>query len=134
MNPAYHPNHGQVRLASGLTLIAGLWLIASPFVLTATHPMVMSNVAFGILVSVLAAVRLFGAYSQTWMSWLCAAAAIWVIVSPWAMLGNALPGPTYAMMVCDVVTGFVIASLATWSALATISEPRVAISRGPQQQ
>jgi hypothetical protein len=131
MNTAYHPHRGQVQLASGLNLLAGLWLIASPFVLPATGDMVTNNVVFGVIVAALAAVRALGTYDQSWMSWLNAVVGAWVVVSPWAVMHNTATGPTHDMIVCNVITGCVIVALGVWSALATNTEYRPATYRGP---
>jgi hypothetical protein len=107
-------NEGQVRVASGLDVIAGLWLLLSAFILTMTDAMAWSCGLAGAAVVILAATRAFGAYNRSWMSWVNVAIGFWVILSPWV-----LPTESEDAMWNAVVTGIAIVLLAAWSALAT---------------
>jgi hypothetical protein len=114
----------QVQVASGLNLLAGIWLFVSAFAVYAHGPMVTNNVICGIAVVVLAAIRAFGAYDQGWVSWLNALIGVWVVVSPWAVMGAPGPaGPTYGMIINNCITGGVVIVLGIWSALATNTAP-----------
>jgi SPW repeat len=131
MDTAYHPHRGQVQTASGLNLLVGIWLIISSFVLSDRSPMMTNNVVFGVIVAILAALRTFGAFDQSWMSWVNAIIGAWVVISPWAIMGNTVTGPTSAMIVCNVITGAAILPLGIWSAVATNTELSTATYRGP---
>lgn len=105
-----HPN--QVRIASGMNVIAGLYLLISAWSAGVTMGNVWNNVVAGILVAVFAASRVAGAAGR-WASWLDALIGGWVILSPWVY--------NYAgteWMWNSVVVGIVIAVLGIWSALA----------------
>ena len=116
-------NRSQAQSASGLNLLAAIWLFISAFVVPIHGPMTTNNVIFGICVAVLAVIRLGGAYDQSWLSWLNALLGVWVVISPWAVIGAGQGGPTNGMIVNNCITGGVIFVLGCWSALATNSAP-----------
>jgi hypothetical protein len=116
-------HRNQVQWASGLNFLAAVWLFLSAFAVATRSPMVTSNVVFGIVVGLLAIIRAGGAYEQSWMSWLNALIGVWVIISPWVLLGTGQSGPTQGTIISNVITGAVIVVLGCWSAIATITEP-----------
>jgi len=113
----------QVQWASGLNLLAAIWLFISAFAISTQNPMTTNNIIFGIIVAVLAAIRLGGAFDQAWLSWLNVLCGIWVIISPWAVMGTGPTGPTQSIIICNCITGGVIVVLGLWSALATNTAP-----------
>lgn len=115
-------HRNQVQTTSGINVLAGIWLFISAFVIYAHGPMVTNNIIFGIIVTVLALIRVSGAYDQSWLSWLNALCGIWVIISPWAVMGTGANGPTQGMIINNVITGAVVAVLACWSAIASDTE------------
>ncbi len=123
MNTTLHTHRNQVQWASGLNFLVGIWLFVSAFVIYARGPMVTNNVVLGIAVAVLAIIRAAGAYGQAWISWLNALLGVWVVISPWAVMGTGRAGPTVGMITCNVITGAVIVILGCWSATATTTEP-----------
>jgi hypothetical protein len=73
---------GSVRVASGLNLLAGIWLIIAPFVLGYRDgDPYWNDIVFGAIVAVLAFTRLAGALRQSWLSYLNVLIGIWVFVS-----------------------------------------------------
>jgi hypothetical protein len=118
-------NHrSQVQWASGLNILAGIWLFISAFAVLASNPMTTNNVICGIAVVILAASRALGAYDQAWISWVNALIGLWVIISPWAVAGGPGPiGPTRGIILSNCITGGVILVLGVWSAIATDNEP-----------
>jgi uncharacterized membrane protein len=105
----------QVRVASGLDMIAGIWLFVSSFVFRHSGVMAMDLAVIGVIVAILAAARAFGGYRPSWPSWVNAMLGLWVLVSPWLMTRAVEPQTMWNA----VITGFVIIVLAIWSALAT---------------
>jgi hypothetical protein len=105
----------QVRLASGLNVVMGIWEILAPFILGYSSASVPTTNAIivGLIVTVLAAIRFFGAYRAAWLSWVNAVLGVWLIVAPFILgyAGNARTN--------DIIVGVIIAALGTWSALAT---------------
>lgn len=116
---AYAPagaNHEQILLASGANLLLGLWLIAAPFVLTYTTATARGNdVALGIIIATIAAVRVFGAYRAAWLSWTNALAGVWLIIAPFVLGYGGYAHPMWN----DIITGALVVLFGTWSALAT---------------
>lgn len=124
----------QVQWASGLNLLVGIWLFISAFAVYDHAPMVTNNVLCGIGVVVLAAIRAFGAYDQGWLSWLNALLGVWVIISPWAVMGTGPNGPSHGMIINNCITGGVVVVLGLVSALATNTAPGAATAypEGPR--
>jgi uncharacterized membrane protein len=83
--PATHDP--RMQWASGINIIAGIWLLISPWVLGFSAMTTARNdaVIFGIIVGVLAAVRLFAAPAAAWLSWVNLILGIWVFIAPWVL-------------------------------------------------
>ncbi|MGA7616029.1 MAG: SPW repeat protein [Thermoanaerobaculia bacterium] len=113
----YTERRAQVMTASGLDVLAGIWLLISPFVITfrGLPNAVTNDVVFGIVVAVLAAIRFFGAYRASWISWLNALIGLWILVSPWFLGFSIAPEAMWN----NVLTGIAIIILGGWSALAS---------------
>ena len=107
---------GQVVVASVINLILGLWLIIAPFVLgfTAHTHSEWNTIIVGILVATIAAIRIWGGRGASWLSWINAGLALWLIVSPW-IYGNS---DISAILWNDIIVGVVVLVLSAWSALA----------------
>src|SRR5437660_12899261 len=65
LHTAFHRHRGQIQLASGLDSLAGIWLAFSSFALHATADVVPNNIVLGVVVAVLAAVRLLGSFVES---------------------------------------------------------------------
>jgi hypothetical protein len=115
MRRVTQPVNNQVKLASGLNVLAGIWEILAPFILGYSGFVTPTTNAIivGLIVAVLAAIRYFGAYSASWLSWINAILGVWLIVAPF-ILGYGNPARTN-----DIIVGIIIAVLGTWSALAS---------------
>lgn len=91
---------GQVMTASGLNLIAGLWLIIAPFLLNYgdLREALGNDIIIGIIVAALAAIRISGAYQAAWLSWTNFVLGAWLIIAPFVLgYGEAAPlGTTYS--------------------------------------
>jgi len=109
----------QVATASGLDVLAGIWLLISPFVLSfpGTTGATGNNVLFGIIIAVLAAIRAFGAYRASWISWLNALFGLWVLVSPWFLGFSSFTAPLWN----NIIMGIIVIVLSCWSAFASES-------------
>ena len=113
-------NMGQVVIASGINLILGLWLIIAPFVLgfaAANRGSEWNNIAVGMIVAIIAAIRIWGGRSAGWLSWVNVALGLWLIISPW-IYGNS---GVASILWDDIIVGAIIVVLGAWSALATES-------------
>lgn len=118
--PHYHPppsHGGQVKLASGLNLLAGIYLLIAGAINGAPGGGKANAVIFGIIVAILAASRAFGT-AGPWASWLAALIGIWMIISPW-VYGFA----GHAWMWNAIVVGIIMLVLGAWSASAGSKSP-----------
>jgi hypothetical protein len=122
-----HP--GAAAVPSGLDVIAGIWLILSPFVLAfhnAHTPgadgtaATANNVILGIVIGILARYRAFNPTKSPEVSWVNALLGVWVLVSPWVV---GFAGVHNAVM-NNVIVGLVVITLSLWSGLATTSGDR----------
>jgi hypothetical protein len=116
-------HRAQVQTASGLDVLAGIWLIISPFIIGygALSGATTNDVILGIVIGILAAIRFFGAYEAAFISWINVILGIWVLISPW-VLGYSTNNGALAN---NIVMGIIVIILAAWSALATNSEMAV---------
>jgi SPW repeat len=118
----------QARTASGINILLGIWVLASPWVFDySERSAVVSSVCVGALVALLAAMRVATLHDSTGLSGINVLLALWTIASPWTC-GYAA---NVAATADNVILGIVIAALAIWSAGATVAaekHPPVAAS------
>jgi len=109
----HRSNVGQIKLASGLTVVVGIWEILAPFVLgySLVPPPTINAVLIGFIITILASIRFFGAFDAAWLSWINAALGVWLILAPFIL------GYRDAAMVNDIIVGIIVLMLGTWSAL-----------------
>ena len=101
----------QVSLASGLNLLAGIWLIIAPFVLNydSADP-VWNDVVFGAAISILALGRIGGLYRESWLSWINVVLGAWIFISAFWLDDSATAAWN------DIILGAIVVVLAVWSA------------------
>jgi hypothetical protein len=95
----------QLQAAEGLTLLTGLYLAISPWVVGFNgNPLAVSNLVTGIALAVLALG--FGSiYERTFgMGWVAAGIGAWTIISPWAVQHASA---TTGTIVSNTITGAV---------------------------
>jgi hypothetical protein len=103
-----------VATASGLNAIAGIWLIIAPFVLNyRTGDPYWNDIVFGAAVLVMGGIRAFGAYRESWLSWLNALIGAWIFVSAFWLDRSARASWN------DVILGVIVVVLALLSATAS---------------
>jgi hypothetical protein len=107
-----------VPLASGLNFIAGIWVLISPGAVgfTSLRNLFINNLIIGGAVAMLAAIRSFGAYNVSWLSWINTLLGAWLIVS--AFVFTTMQRAPNAFW-NNVILGILIAILGIWSALST---------------
>lgn len=118
-----HDHMGQVKVASGLNFIAGLYLLISAWANGATAGGTANGIVFGIIVAILAATRFSGA-TGPWASWIDALIGVWMILSPW-VYGYA----DTAWKWNSIVVGIIMIVLGVWSAVASGTSHEVPASR-----
>jgi len=114
-----------VKGASGINVLAGIWLFVSAWVYGAyTLQNAWNNWIVGALIVILAGIRLSDPMKTVWASWINCALGIWTFASPWIY---GYEGSTHRS-VNSMVVGAVVFVLAIISASAM---PRMT---GPSQQ
>ena len=105
----------QMLIANGITILAGLWLIISPFVLNEGSIQVwLNSIVFGVVVAVLATILTFSRFESVELSWVNLILGVWIAISPFIFRAT-----SSSTSMADLVTGLVIAGLAAWSALGS---------------
>lgn len=115
-NPAAG-SHREALTASGITILAGGWLIVSPFALGyAAGDAIWNPVIAGVVVLLLALAYLLGIARITWSSWLNAATGVWLLGSAfWLTAAQPAVWSTW-------FTGVVVLVMAIWSMSASGDE------------
>jgi hypothetical protein len=109
--------HSQVKWASGLNILAGLWLMASPWVLAyvdISEPARWNSLLVGMAVVVIAGIRFFLGYQAGWLSWANVVLGFWLTMAPFILQYETVTGFWNSVLV-----GLLIAFLGAWSALAS---------------
>ncbi len=108
-------NREQIKTASGLNVLAGVWLILSPFILGFSGTPASTNaIIVGIVVGILALIRSSSPESAVWLSWINIVLGIWLILSSFIM------GVTVASAIWNsIILGVIVLVLAAWSSSAT---------------
>jgi hypothetical protein len=109
------PHSPQLLIANGVTILAGLWLIVSSFVLNEGSIQVwLNSIVFGVVVAVLATIMTFSRFESVELSWVNLILGLWIIIAPFVFRAS-----SSSTIVADVITGIVIAALAAWSAMSS---------------
>ncbi|MCC7351311.1 MAG: SPW repeat protein [Phycisphaerales bacterium] len=111
----------QVFTASLGSLLCGIWIFFAP---VAFHYQRVSalviGLVFGLLIGLVSAIRFFGAFRASWLSWLGLLFSLLVMASPFVL--GFWNRATYAMWT-NVVIGATAAGCFLWAALATDLPP-----------
>jgi hypothetical protein len=109
------------RTASTITVLLGIWLIASPWVFdySGKYP-VLNSVFVGALIAMLAAIRLVSLRESAGVNAISLLLGFWTIVSPWATGYVA----NKAALANNLMVGVLVTALAIWSARAAATEPK----------
>ncbi|HVX42116.1 MAG TPA: SPW repeat protein [Gemmatimonadaceae bacterium] len=127
--PQFHPHEqhsGQVRWASGLNFIAGIYLLISAWIGGTGAGNTWNSVIAGIVVAILAATRFSGS-TGPWASWIDALIGIWLIISPWVY---GYSGESWQWN--SIVVGIIMVILGVWSALASNTSEGAAPTTTPR--
>jgi hypothetical protein len=117
---------GDVAVASGLNVLAGIWLIIAPFVLGyGNGDPYWNDIVFGAIVAVLALVRISGAYRASELGWINALIGVWLFVSAFWLDNTGRAGGN------DIILGIIVFLLAIASASATEDAAMVEERGGP---
>lgn len=115
--------HAGVTTASGLDVLAGLWLVLAPFLLGYSGTPLMNDIIIGLAVAVFAGSRLLGdGYKIAWPSWVNVLLGLWLFFAPFTLGYTEMSTALWN----DVILGIVVVVLATISALSTPRDMSVA--------
>lgn len=111
---------GGNKAATGINLLAGIWLFVSPWVYGYDHAMnAWNGWIIGFLIALFAAVRL-GSPMQSWLSWINCALGVWTFFTPW-IYGFTGDTPRF---VNSLVVGVIVFVLGLLSAKASVHPMR----------
>jgi len=117
MSTTYLERHAtEVRAASGLDILAGIWLVIAPFVLnySAHGGSTANDVVVGIVVLLLAGYQAAGEnYRTSWPSWVNTLLGLWLIATPFLF---SFPSGSAAMW-NDVILGIIVGGSALVGAM-----------------
>ncbi len=101
-----------VKTTSGINIVAGVWLIAAPFVLAFTESTdaLWNHIVVGLIVLILAAIRVNQPANSAWMSWVNVVLGIWLVVAPFLIGFEETP------LWNSVISGIVVVVMGAWSA------------------
>jgi hypothetical protein len=103
---------GQIRTASAINLLLGLWLIIAAFTVAVSEEAYWNDLIVGIVVLILAGTRLSKPTEGTKpASWVNAAIGVWLIAAPFILSYEA-----GQEMWNDVIVGALLLIFAGWSA------------------
>jgi hypothetical protein len=75
----------QARIASGVNILLGIWLLISPWVFgyeAAGSAAIWNSVIVGALIAILAAGNCFSHHTRTGLNWINVLLALWAMISP----------------------------------------------------
>jgi hypothetical protein len=103
-----------MRMASFCNVVAGVWIALAPWGLDYPNDeAILNSVLVGVVIAVIASVRVAGAYRAAWLSWINVGAGAWLAAS-----GFVLDASGIALW-NSLVFGITVSGLAWWSALAS---------------
>ena len=103
----------KARTASGINVLLGIWLIASPWVFDYSgRSPVLNSVFVGALIATLAAIRLALLHESAAVNGVSLLLGFWTIVSPWVSGYVA----NKAALANNLMVGVLVTALTIWSA------------------
>lgn len=106
-----NPNQN-IKTANWLIVIAGMWLVISPFLLGYGGTLLgMSDIIAGIVISFLSLVAIGLPEESRWMNWVSAILGVWIFITPLfiASFGN-------AGLWNNLIVGVMTITLGVWGA------------------
>lgn len=105
-------NDGATKTAGGLNIVAGIWLIIAGFVLGYSNQLtpLWNDIILGIIVLVVAWIRLGNIGAVPGIAWVNLLAGIWLFCSPWILGFANQPTPLWN----NIILGILVVVLAAW--------------------
>ncbi len=104
------------KIASGLNILLGIWLIISPFVLGFSHitSPTATSILFGVLIAVVAAYRIFRDPEASWLGWVNVVLGLALLFAPFYVNYGYAGNPFQAYVQPPV---FDFSSVAVWNSV-----------------
>jgi hypothetical protein len=100
------------KIAAGLSLVAGIWLMLSVFMMGMG---ITSNIfAVGLLVVIFSLIELSSMEATKWVSWINGILGLWLIVSPWVFKGM-IAGELWN----SLVLGVIVIGISLWGGMSS---------------
>ncbi|HEU4966950.1 MAG TPA: hypothetical protein VFT53_05770 [Candidatus Saccharimonadales bacterium] len=99
----------QSRLASGLTVLTGIWLLVSPLIISISGAALVNILVIGAIFAAVGIVQVF--WVNTIPGWVNALAAIWLFIAAFAFSASTLAAWNQAL------AGIVVFLLSVWDGL-----------------
>ena len=111
------------KTSGGLNIVAGIWLIISPFILGYGNlpSATWNDIVLGIIVLVVAWVRIANSPAIPGIAWTNVIAGVWLFVSPWIFNYYQQPNPLWN----NLVLGVIVFICAIWGVVASPQRPAV---------
>ena len=108
---------------SRLNVVAGIWLIIAPFVLTyGNRTARVNDIVLGIVIAVFALIRALMPTTRTaWLSWLNALWGIWLII------GSFVPAYAGVARTNDIILGIIVLLFGIWSVVESEQQESVVV-------
>ena len=105
----------QATTASSINVIAGIWLIISPYIFGfGGTAIALNSVIFGIIIGVLALIRTFTPMTTKWIGWINIVLGLWILISPFVVGFTGM-----AALWNNIILGIIIIVMAAWSSSAS---------------
>lgn len=125
MDLSKNDNDEQIRFASGMNIALALWEIATPLIFGYWRNDLVAAanaVIAGLVILVMAWMRVTNPYSAGWRSVVSVVVALWLIAAPFVLHDTMYTGAYWN----SVVIGIGVLVFAGWSALASRAVPPLA--------
>jgi len=113
----------RARLASGINVLAGIWLFLAPMVLgyADMEQALWNDRVIGVAIFVLALTRVAAPDRFAAISWVNFVLGAWLIIAPFLLFygGVSAVGEPVAATGNDILVGILVIAMAAWSASAT---------------
>lgn len=111
----------QARVASGVNILLGIWLMVAPWVFDYTsRSAALASITVGVLIALLAAIRIASLHNSAGLSGINLLLAFWTAAAPWVYNYADNHGALWN----NIFVGIGVAVLAVWSAIATDADRR----------
>lgn len=104
----------QVKAATGISFLAGLWLMLSSYFMG----LGLSSNEFivGIIVAIVSLIGMYSMEQVTWVSWVNGILGVWLLVTP-----IFLTGMTAGVVWNSIILGIIVLATAIWSGMSSSS-------------